>query len=725
MEELASERFRFGEYELDCGKRSLIRDGVPLTLHAKSFDLLKELVANHGRIVTKDELLALVWPGQFVEENNLTVQVSALRKVFGDQNGKSKFIATVPGKGYSFVAEVIPEVTIENRSFSRVVVEEFEIKHNSAAAPKALLSRWSLVLLSVVSLLAVAGVLFGLSIWQSQRADVPFDNPRVSQLTTNGKVVLAALSPDGKLFAYVVDDSGKRALWLGGVAGGNHLSLMQASEDARYFDLAFSPDSTQLYFSFKDTKTPQPTLYRLSVAGGVPEKVVESIESFGLSFDGKYIAFGQNSGDRQLMIVSEINGSNRREVATLEKGEAFVFRSLSWSPDGQRLAFSKRIGPKSFACGLAVIELSTGKIRVYESELTRDVALTTWLPDGNGILVNGIKKDSWTSVVQYHLFHFDLRDGSTREITNDLSSYALSMSLARDSGALLTIEHRQMNNIWIAPADNPGAARQITFGSFGKYDGLWGMDFTPDGRIIYANSDTRSQFLSVMDADGTNSRPLTTPGILDNALNISPDAKYVVFHSNRGTSQYESLNIWRMDIDGRNPKQLTSGGKDLQPFVSADNRWVYFRSFDTDVGSLRRVSIDGGEVEHLNEQGTSWLSFSPDGRYFAAGYVTDKFRLGIFSAETNELIKQFDLPPNGTLSIGTRWTPDSQSVAFRDWNGGIWLQPVEGGEPTKMSGLPDEKLYNFAWSKDGKWFAFVRGQEIRDIVLLKRKPTDN
>lgn len=106
MDTLAAARFRFGDFEMDCGRRSLTRQGETLALTSKAFELLQQLVENHGRFLSKDELMDRVWPGQFVEENNLTVQISALRKIFGDKSGAFRFITTVPGKGYSFIETV-------------------------------------------------------------------------------------------------------------------------------------------------------------------------------------------------------------------------------------------------------------------------------------------------------------------------------------------------------------------------------------------------------------------------------------------------------------------------------------------------------------------------------------------------------------------------------------------------------------------------------------------
>lgn len=99
-------RFEFGPFVLDVTERQLLRAGRPIPLTPKSFDTLVALVQHRGRLVTKDELMQLVWPGTFVEENNLTQHVSALRRALGDSLNGARFIETVPRRGYRFVADV-------------------------------------------------------------------------------------------------------------------------------------------------------------------------------------------------------------------------------------------------------------------------------------------------------------------------------------------------------------------------------------------------------------------------------------------------------------------------------------------------------------------------------------------------------------------------------------------------------------------------------------------
>jgi eukaryotic-like serine/threonine-protein kinase len=100
------EMYQFGPFVLDPAERLVSRDGTPVSLTPKVFDTLVYLVRNHGRLLTKDELLKEVWPDTFVEEVNLAVNISTLRKVLGEGPQEGRYIATVSGQGYRFVAPV-------------------------------------------------------------------------------------------------------------------------------------------------------------------------------------------------------------------------------------------------------------------------------------------------------------------------------------------------------------------------------------------------------------------------------------------------------------------------------------------------------------------------------------------------------------------------------------------------------------------------------------------
>ena len=103
---MVEEEITFGPFRLSFGRRQLLRNGVAVPLGSRAFDLLAALAQRSGNVVSKDELLAEVWPGTIVEENNLQVQISALRKALGDGEEGSRYLLTVPGRGYRFVGSV-------------------------------------------------------------------------------------------------------------------------------------------------------------------------------------------------------------------------------------------------------------------------------------------------------------------------------------------------------------------------------------------------------------------------------------------------------------------------------------------------------------------------------------------------------------------------------------------------------------------------------------------
>ncbi len=102
----ANDLYRFDEFELSRSRRTLLRNGQAVTLLPKTFEVLACLVENPGRILAKEEILKAVWRESFVEENNLTQHISLLRKALADRAG---CIATIPGRGYQFTAEVAAE----------------------------------------------------------------------------------------------------------------------------------------------------------------------------------------------------------------------------------------------------------------------------------------------------------------------------------------------------------------------------------------------------------------------------------------------------------------------------------------------------------------------------------------------------------------------------------------------------------------------------------------
>lgn len=128
MNETKQQIYKFDKFQLDVTNRRLMRDEKPVQLPAKAFDLLKTLVENSGQLVGKDEIFSRVWQDQIVEESNLTVHISQIRKALSETKKNPRFIETVPGYGYRFVGDVSnledEEIVIETETLSRITIEK-------------------------------------------------------------------------------------------------------------------------------------------------------------------------------------------------------------------------------------------------------------------------------------------------------------------------------------------------------------------------------------------------------------------------------------------------------------------------------------------------------------------------------------------------------------------------------------------------------------------------
>jgi DNA-binding winged helix-turn-helix (wHTH) protein/TolB-like protein/Flp pilus assembly protein TadD len=158
--------YSFDSFTLDASRRALLRDGETVPLKPKTFEMLLALVQNHGRVVGKDELMRELWPDSFVEEANLTQQVSLLRKALGDDPKEPRFIVTVPGRGYSFVADV-REAGEPHATHSHELQPE-TVGAASPPRPRPAARRWALPT-ALTALVTVVAVAFALGYLWSRR----------------------------------------------------------------------------------------------------------------------------------------------------------------------------------------------------------------------------------------------------------------------------------------------------------------------------------------------------------------------------------------------------------------------------------------------------------------------------------------------------------------------------------------------------------------------------
>ncbi|MGB7069640.1 MAG: winged helix-turn-helix domain-containing protein [Pyrinomonadaceae bacterium] len=730
--------YSFDRFQLDVDNRLLLGDEKPISLSAKAFDLLHVLLENNGRLVEKDVLFNSVWQDQIVEESNLTVHISQIRKALGENKNNPRYIETVPGYGYRFVGELRDteddEIVIETQTLERITIEKAELSGESIVdgrkvetlpettdSPRRGTSTTQKVALGAFAVILVLGSIFWLSSSdQNSAAVAPADNPaqkqiQIKRLTAKGTVDYAVLSPDGKFFVYAVRerDSFQSSLWLGQTSGTSDVQLRPVG-DFVYNPRSFSADGTWLYYTESVPRGfDNGTLYKIRVLGGVPQKLLNNVSVYAvLSPDESQIAFvrGNNENRTESLVISNLDGSAEREIVTLPVGQAVNNFGLSWSADGALLAFAGESG-KDKDQEIFSANIADGSVKQITSLKWIGVSRIAFTRDGSGLIA--VARDK-SGIAANQLWRIDRETGKARQITGDLLHYGSTLSLSADSNAFVAVQAVLESNIWIAPADDFAEARQITFGSSGL-EGWYGIDWTPGGNIIYTARVDQSLTLWSMDTAGRDPKQITATGFLDQRPSLTPDGKYIVFQSNRSGA----TEIWRADPDGTGIQQLTFDGGNTIPHSTPDGKTIVYTHGSDGINSAWRISIDGGEAAQITDAECYNARVSPDGNFIACGSPSDgKMKLAIFLIEGGAPVKLFDVPPTYNFDFSIRWTRDGGSVTYRDWANGVWSQSVDGGEPKRLEGLPAEKLYAFEWSPDGKQFAFTRGREVRDVVLI-------
>lgn len=731
----ASHLYAFDSFLVDPLKRTILCDERPLRLTPKAFDILLAFLENKGEAIDKNELMNKVWPDTVVEENNLTRNISSLRKALGETPTEHRYIVTIPGHGYSFVANVkrLPypstDVVVARHTRSQIVIEETRSNSTNADAsqtvqkvslvhrPGGLIrihKRLALVAAAVILVAVSAGALWLYnSIFQeTSDASEPFQKMKPSKFTASGNAIAAAISRDGEYVAYVVDEGGPQSVWLRRTSSEGKTRIVEPS-DVDYWGLTFTPDGEYLYFVAWERNKTDAALYRVPSLGGIsPQRLLNNVGTrVTFSPDGKMLAFANDTSTKgeSSLVIAASDGSQERELVAVTNPDFFSSHPHSgpaWSPDGQTLVSAYgSTGQRT----LVQVRIVDAAIEPVTSHIWQDIGQVEWLSDGKGLVV--VAKDNASAANQF--WHVSYPGGEVKRITNDLLDYR-GVSVAAISDTLVTVQRDTVTNLWIVPGGENGLAKQITNHKVGEF-----FSWTADNKIVYSSNISGKSELWIMHPDGTGAKQLTINGNVRGSISVSHDGRYVIFASNRSGTYH----IWRMNTDGSNPIQLTDGGGERYSHLSPDGKWVVYRQgYDWGVKStIWKVSIDGGEPVQITNEMSLQPSVSPDGRMIAYFYMdANAWGLAIVPFEGGEPLKRFRIPPSVSSRI-VRWTPDGTDLAYINDSEGvsnIWLQPIDGGSPKRLTNFDSERISYFDWSIDGKQIVCSRGHTTDDVVLI-------
>ena len=554
-------------------------------------------------------------------------------------------------------------------------------------------------------------------------APSPFRNFTVTQVTNSGKAVRAAISPDGRYVLTVLDDNGLQSLLLRNVPTGSDTQVFPPSP-SRYEGLAFSPDGNYIYFrKAQNAIANYYNLYRSPIFGGVPQAVVQDIDSdIAFSPDARRIAYvRQNDPEpgKYRILVASLEGNDEKVVHVGMASAVPDF--LAWSPAGDELAYSMYLSQQGQSA-IEILNPATGATRRFVTFNDKFFGAVQWSPDGRALFA--MYRQPGANFGRWQIGLLRPAAGDFEPITRDTNRYT-TLTLSSDGKTLATVLARSYATVSLLSAEGGQFAQlRPLLSQSNEFDSWSALNWSADGNLLVSNTGR----LSKVGPDGkTQAQLLADPS----ALIISPfscGANYLVlsweFHAG-STSQ----SIWRTNADGSSPLRLTDGKSDSYPVCSPDQKWVYYSNWVN--GQIYRAPLDGSrKTEAIAGIPEGYvplggLSVSGDGNVLATAVATTQFdqapqvKLVLFDLASPS---RPQILPANHYSGGVQFTPDGKSLAYVVRQNGadnVWLQPLNGGVGHVLTDFQSEQIWSFRMSPDGKRLAVLRGHNDSDVVLLQ------
>jgi DNA-binding winged helix-turn-helix (wHTH) protein/Tol biopolymer transport system component len=557
---------RFDRYEIDLESFDLRRMGRRLPLSRTPMELLLLLIENRGKLVTRDEIAARLWkqPEAVDVVQGINTAVNRIRGVLNDDPAKPRFIETVIGRGYRFIAEVE-----EDAPASAVPLAPAQPPVQDTVSLKTPRKHIGWLLAGSLAACLVAALLYAFVIFRESGAERS-QKPVFSRLTGNegdDHVSAGAISPDGRLMAYAAGSGISLRVVQGGA---EHLLASPPSFAADR--ISWFADDLRLAVSGFDTAKLKPQIWMVYVTGNSPRLLVDGAHNGAPSPDGRSFAYTTNRDEA--VWLGDAAGEAAHILVPGEKGLAFPY--IFWSADSKRVLFERqRYAP------------SSSKVASPKEDLEAN-----------------------------YRWSFESADARSGRILNSVPDMRFDSACLLPDGRLLYLrwdhkDHRQSYALWEVqtnPSDGTlrSAPRNLTSFDVGR---AFSLSTSSAGREIALVLE--KAFPTVYVAGLRRHSPdLIDPVRLTRDLHIdfphawTPGGDAVVFESNRGGT----FGIYRQRVGSRNADLIASLSSDaVLPQTTPGGQWLMFAGETTPANSLfshrsfalYRVPLTGGRVEEV------------------------------------------------------------------------------------------------------------------------------